>query len=205
VIVYAESNFLLELAYLQEEHEACEQILALAEAGRVQLRIPAFCAIEARMSLARRVSERKQFSVALLRQIRELARSKPHSALPDQSSGLTSALIASGEEERKRLDAALARITSPDTILPTTSAVLGRAEAAQARYELSPQDALVYASVAVHAERTPDPAACFLTRNSKDFADPEIREELARAGCKLLFSFSDGLGYANRPGASPLP
>ncbi|HEX8213826.1 MAG TPA: hypothetical protein VF584_26905 [Longimicrobium sp.] len=55
MIVYAESNFLLELAYLQEEHESCEEILALAESGRIRLLLPAFAVVEARMSGGRRV------------------------------------------------------------------------------------------------------------------------------------------------------
>jgi hypothetical protein len=31
MIVYIESNFILELAYLQEKYESCERILSLAE------------------------------------------------------------------------------------------------------------------------------------------------------------------------------
>ena len=43
MIVYVESNFILELAYLQEEHEICEKILLLAEQERVSLLLPSFC------------------------------------------------------------------------------------------------------------------------------------------------------------------
>jgi hypothetical protein len=37
MILYVESNFVLELAYLQEEHETCSRILGLAESAKVQL------------------------------------------------------------------------------------------------------------------------------------------------------------------------
>jgi hypothetical protein len=41
--VYVESNFVLELALLQEEHETCENILALCERAEAKLVLPAFC------------------------------------------------------------------------------------------------------------------------------------------------------------------
>ena len=37
MIVYVESNFVLELAFLQEEHDSCDAIIGLAETGRVEL------------------------------------------------------------------------------------------------------------------------------------------------------------------------
>ena len=46
MIVYVESNFILELAYLQEDHENCGRILKLAEAGKIQLILPAFAIAE---------------------------------------------------------------------------------------------------------------------------------------------------------------
>ena len=43
MIVYVESNFVLELAFLQEESEDCSEILQLAEAQRIELVFPSFC------------------------------------------------------------------------------------------------------------------------------------------------------------------
>jgi len=42
MIIYVESNFVLELAYLQEEHESCEEILNLAQEGKIGLVLPAY-------------------------------------------------------------------------------------------------------------------------------------------------------------------
>ena len=42
MIVYLESNFVLELAFLQAEHEECSAILRLAETGEIRLVLPAF-------------------------------------------------------------------------------------------------------------------------------------------------------------------
>jgi predicted nucleic acid-binding protein len=195
MIVYVESNFLLELAYQQEEHESCEQLLGLAEANRIRLLLPAFCVVEARMSLVRQTRERARFHDTLSQQIRELSRSKPYSDVPVQTRGLISALIDSGEEERRRLDAALERIMASGHILATTEDVLRHAHDAESRFGLTPQDSIVYASVTRDFDNHPGASKCFLNRNSKDFADPDIYAELAAGKCKLLTSFSAGLGY----------
>lgn len=203
MIVYAESNFLLELAYLQEEHEFCEQILGLAAQGRIQLRIPAFSVVEAEISLARRTGERQRFSQALTRQIRELSRSKPHSSLPAQSNVLFAALVGSGKDERRRLDEVFNRLTALGTIIPVTSLVVLRARMDESQFELSSQDAIIHASVLLDAQQAPG-IKCFVNRNSRDFGDPEIEAGLARADCKLLVSFRDGFGYASRVGRTEL-
>lgn len=43
MIIYAESNFVLELAFRQEDCDSCEDILKLAEAGKIELLLPAYC------------------------------------------------------------------------------------------------------------------------------------------------------------------
>ena len=42
MIVYVESNFVLELAFLQEEHESCLELLSLSESEDICLVLPAF-------------------------------------------------------------------------------------------------------------------------------------------------------------------
>ena len=42
MIVYVESNFVLELAFLQEEYESCLELLHLAESQAMHLVLPAF-------------------------------------------------------------------------------------------------------------------------------------------------------------------
>ena len=48
MIVYVETNFLIELIRRQEEYASCLAILDLAESGEIQLQIPAYCFTEAR-------------------------------------------------------------------------------------------------------------------------------------------------------------
>ncbi|HEX8674121.1 MAG TPA: hypothetical protein VF710_19640 [Longimicrobium sp.] len=198
MIVYAESNFLLELAYLQEEHESCEEILALAESGRIRLLLPAFAVVEARMSVLRQARRRVEFNNWLEQQVRELARSKPYAGLAVKSRDVTSALLGSGDEERRRLDQVVERVHRIAHILPTTGEILDRASTVEDELSLSPQDAVVYASVAHNLQQDPLPAKVFLNRNSKDFGSPDMESELARGNCKLLGSFRAGRGFLVR-------
>ena len=52
--VYVETNFILELAFVQDEHESCDRILALCEAQRATLVLPTFCLAESYETLIRR-------------------------------------------------------------------------------------------------------------------------------------------------------
>jgi len=106
VIVYVETNFLLELAYLQERCSSCEEILSLAKAHAITLVLPAFSAAEARGTSHRRASERREFHSLLDKHIREISRSEPFRGLNDQSRDVVAALVAGGKESRERLEAA---------------------------------------------------------------------------------------------------
>ena len=198
--VFAETNFLLELAYQQEEHESCEEILALAEAGRIDLVVPAFCVVEARMARDRQAKQRTEFHNALERQIREISRSRPYADLPAKSRDLVSAFVESEEGERRRLREAVDRISAVGRFVPTTPEVLLQADRAESEADLTPPDAIVYASVLLQAGAEPGTPKCFLNRNSRDFMNPVVQKELGRGGCRLLFSFRDGLAFITHAG-----
>lgn len=40
-----------------------------------------------------------------------------------------------------------------------------------------------------------DEAKCFVTKNSRDFANPDVYADLKAYKCKLLTGFGDGLRY----------
>lgn len=63
------------------------------------------------------------------------------------------------------------------------------------RFGLSQQDALVLASVRQHLAETEPVRSCFLNRNSNDFEDPGILDDLETLGCRFFSRFGAGLGY----------
>ena len=194
MIVYVETNFLLELAYLQERCESCLAILDLASTGAIVLALPAVCAAEARATWYRRAAERREFQAALQRQIREISRSEPFRILIDQSRDVLAALIAGGEESRDRLEMAIASFATNATMIPLTSEIVAMARRYELAYSLTPQDAAVLASVRAHAEMNTGPKV-FVSQDAKGFAHPTVHGELNAVECKVLVNFADALGY----------
>ena len=81
-------------------------------------------------------------------------------------------------------------------VIPIDLSTIRAAITLQKSRNLSPQDALVYASILDHLEKEEaDSFGCFITKNSKDFANLDIENDLMAYKCKLLTKFADGLGY----------
>lgn len=199
MIVYAETNFLLEVAYLQEGCESCNAILELARRESVSLVVPAFSIAEARSTWRNRLSERN----VLLRDqlqplIRQLSRSEQFSSLPETSKDLVAAIADSGQDARFRLDAVIATVEEHGDVQQLTAEVLSSAVDLEKRFSLSPSDSVVLASITAHLSGAPSAPKCFVSEDRKGFANPAIHDELARYGCKVLVSFADAAGYIGR-------
>jgi len=76
VRVFVESNFVLELALQQHEHEACTAILGLAKANKLELLIPAFAIFEPFTTLDRRKRDREALGAQVKTLLGELRRTK---------------------------------------------------------------------------------------------------------------------------------
>jgi predicted nucleic acid-binding protein len=194
VIVYVETNFLIELAYLQERCDSCQLILDFAKAGTITLALPAFSAAEARFTLQRRAAERQTFQKSLSKHIREISRSEPFRGLGVQSADVITALVAGEQEARHRLEAAVQAVEERGLTIPLTGDVLRMARWHELNLSLSSQDALVLASVTSHAEKSDD-RKCFISQDFKAFDDPAVSEELSGVGCKFVSNFTDAVGY----------
>jgi hypothetical protein len=193
--VYLESNFVVELTLLQEQHDSCEKILELSELGRIHLIVPAYSLVEPHETLIRYAKNRTKLSNELATEFKQLSRSTPYKEAVNDLQKVTGLLIRSQEEEKERLRDALTRILKIAEVIPLRSEILSSAMIFQAQHDLSPQDAIVYASVLDHLRTSSVTSKCFLNRNSKDFDDPDIVDALDRHGCKMLFRFDAGYSY----------
>lgn len=194
MIFYVETNFVLELAFAQEEYNECRAILELAkERPSLELALPTFSIGEA---FERKRRRRTKLQDALSEEIGQLQRSEGYAARSEELRELTSLLVRSTEEQKLRLDAVLDDILDTARVLPLEQATFAKSVSFQRTRGLSPQDSLVYASVIADLERGPTAQSCFVTRNPKDFSDADIEADLARYRCKPLFTFAAGLGYA---------
>lgn len=196
--VYVESNFVLELALVQEQHASCEGILRLCESAGLQVAMPAYSLVEPYETLVRHHQRRKRIKTDLDNEIRQIARTEGYTQRLRGCQDLTALLIDSADEEAKGLELVRARLLKVAEIIPLETQILAAATRYQREHDLSPQDAVVYASVLSDLDRSTPTRSCFLNRNSKDFDDPDIVEELRKKNCKLLPRFDSGYDYVQR-------
>ena len=193
--VYVETNFVLELAFVQEQHESCERIVALCEAQRASLVLPAFCIAESYETLIRRGNARKAKWEEFARELGQLKRSEPYKDEIDAYQSITGLISRSKDEEKQRLNAVLERLSKIAQLIPIDAAVFLDAVSHGTTYKLEPQDAIVFSSVLRHLALANDVESCFVSKDRKAFDDPDIVEMLAKQECKTLFSFIDGCNY----------
>ena len=139
MIVCVESNFILELAFLRDEHEACAQLLVLAKTHALRLAVPAFSVGETYEVLVRRAKQRSDLHNRLRTELGELARSQPYQQSSTQFEAMTGVLIRSSEDEKRRLDEGLDRILNTADIIPIELRTIRAAIAYQQSRALSPQ------------------------------------------------------------------
>jgi len=191
MILYVETNFLLEHALRHSEHSHCESILNLSEAGKLRLAVPAFCLAEPYHALSGKEDRRMAAHDAVGLELRQLTRSEP---LADRASALielTSLLVRASEEDRTRLDAIVERMLRTTDVVPFDAAVARASSAMRVEYSLSPPDAIVLASIIGHIETHRPPESCFVTRDHTDFLNPDIAQRLTPLGCTQVFTYSD--------------
>ncbi len=196
MIVYVESNFVLEIVLGQEQAVSAEALLVAAEQGAIEMVIPSFAIAEPFSTITNRERNRDQLVKGISATLKDLQRSSPYqneallvASAVNGLASLTGREAASLHDITKRL-LAIARTVELD------AACFALALAYQQQYALSPQDSIIYASVTSDLRtRPPADSKCFITRNSKDFDDPGIVTELNSFTCRLFFSFEDGLHY----------
>ncbi len=67
----------------------------------------------------------------------------------------------------------------------------------QSELDLTPQYAIVYASVVDHLSKSSQRQRCFIKKNSQDFNNRDIQDPLDRYSWTIKFKFDAGLGITN--------
>ncbi|MBT9098712.1 DUF4935 domain-containing protein [Methylovulum psychrotolerans] len=191
--IYVESNFILELAWMQEEHESCEKILEICQEQHAKLLVPAYSIGETYETLGRHQRNRRSLNKALETELTQLKRSSLHKD-KIETYQMISVLLESDAEENQSFLQSHSRLLALAEIIPLTKEVLLLATQAPVKLK-SPQDSIVYASILQHLRANGSEKSCFINKNSKDFNDPDVVDELEGNNCKLLFSFKKGYDY----------
>lgn len=195
--VYIESNYVLEIAFQQEQSQGCERILELAERKAIELLIPAYSLVEPIEKIQRQRGKRLELQQRLDQESRELSRTRRYGTRLQDIQYLRSLIIQSNEDEFKAFLDVRSRILGVATVIPLNTGILLRASMNESKYDLTPQDAVVYESVISHLASSKRTESCFLNRNSRDFDNPDIVDELRKQECRMIPSFDDGLRFMN--------
>lgn len=134
--------------------------------------------------------------------MRQLLRTASYASQIKSIQDLASLMVQSNEEERHRFIQCRERLLKIGEIVALTADILNEAASYETKYDLTPQDALVYASVIAHLRRSQPQQACFLNRNSKDFDSPDIVDELNQFNCKMIPRFDRGYGFLQSQSSS---
>lgn len=190
--VFVESNFILELAFQQEDSLACERILAGAQAGHYTLHVPQYALAEVFEVLRRRRQERATYHNYVLEQVAQHRRESDVDAADQDTlvQLLGNLLQARTQAQTRRVFDLVAQLVAEAVGPALTAAVVREAAESQARYQLTPQDALVWASVVTELRALPPLVPKLLvTRNDSDFRKPAIVETLRGLNCHLISNF----------------
>ncbi|WP_425517449.1 PIN domain-containing protein [Paenibacillus agaridevorans] len=196
MIVYVESNFILELVLAQEESNSADQILCLAEQNRINLVFPSFSIMEPFWTIQGRGKQRKSIQQSLNRELEQLQRSVYNQEFVSVFQPLTKTIIDVEVKEMDMLEKTLSRLLKVGVTIDITSAIFDDSIHYQEELGLSPQDAIIYASIIADINRQSyGIEKVFVSRNWKDFDQEEIVEKLQSNQCKYLPNFRNAIDY----------
>lgn len=167
---YVETNYILELAFSQEQAESCLRLLEIHERSGAKLVLPAFSIGECFDTLVRRSTQRKRLAETVSVELKQLSRSLAYKSEVPALDSITRLLINSLEDDKRRLDEILTRVLKVAEIVPLDKSVVTEAIEYRDKYGLGYQDSLVFSSVVCHLYSAGSAPSCFLNRNSKDTA-----------------------------------
>jgi hypothetical protein len=180
MIVYVESNFVLEMVLRQRDAGPAEQILELAEKGKIELAFPSFALCEPFWTIYRRERDQERLSKLL-------------EGMIDQ---LPTFLANAAKKEKDSLWATVSRLVDVGTSIETDGTCLRRALEYQKRFDFSQQDSIIYSAVIADIQHRPfTETKCFISTNYKDFKDPTIIAELNSYNCRYEQSFGKALNF----------
>jgi len=197
MIVYVESNFVLEIALKQEQSASAESIFNLAESNKIALAFPSFALSEPFATVMHRDRERIELHQSLTKTLGQLRRSEPHKQTILDLQPLLVLLKNAVNGEFDQLHSTVARLLKFGAPLELNESTLDQAKNYQVQFGLKPQDSIMYSTVIGDMQRRPlTEAKCFLSRDREAFStNPGIKSELQAHNCRYIGSFKQGLDF----------
>jgi hypothetical protein len=202
--VYVESGFVLALALQQDDHQAAQRVLQLAQRHLITLKIPTFSLSEPFSTVRYRANNRNRLVEELRKEARELRRTQPHENMAAELGQYIIQMTHILQTQLDAMEAVVLDLSHSCELLQLDAGVVMRASDYRAIYDLQLPDAIVLASITLDLERTRNPSgALFVSQNVKDFEHPSVQEILQYLDCKYLADFTNAVRFierqANRP------
>lgn len=196
MIIYVESNFIVEIALEQEQLASAQAILELAESKQITLIFPNFVFSEPFERIMRESRERNAVYNSLVNSLTSLQRSEPHKNIMRDMEPVIRILREAYSRQMNLLHSTFERLLRVGECINISAAHFKNVLAYQQNLGLSPQDSIIYATIIEDLQvRSRDEEKCFLSRDRKAFWSPDIRSELAAYKCRYIGSFQQGLEY----------
>jgi hypothetical protein len=125
--VYVESGFILTLALQQDDYQAAERLLQLAQQHRFSLKVPSFSFSEPFATVQYRANNRNRLIAELDREIRELGRTQPHEILARELARYTIDMGLVLHNQLTAIEAVVLELSRTCTLLPLDAMIRTRA------------------------------------------------------------------------------
>lgn len=136
MIVYVESNFVLEIALNQEQSVSAEAILSLAEQEKIKLAFPSFALSEPFTTIMYRNGKRSHLYRELDATLKEIKRSEPLKDIALSIDTLIAALKLAGKNAFDPLHSVFGRMLAAGRSIETDSSIFRDALVYQDNLEL---------------------------------------------------------------------
>jgi predicted nucleic acid-binding protein len=145
--------------------------------------------------MLRRAKDRDRLQTQLIQELSQIGRSQTYEEQVRGTGELVALLGKVGEESKARLESTLSRVLAAGELVHINAQLYADSLRLQSERSLGPQDAIIYASVLRHLRTAPHGPKCFLNKNAKDFLVPDVESDLAGYDCRVIPSFTNGLGF----------
>lgn len=195
MIVYVESNFVLEVVLGQEQVRAALGILDKARGNEIRLAVPAVSLIEPFWAIEKKEKERELLVTQLSSLRQDLLRSDARASLSNSLQSVGDSIRKLHRDHVKRLRDLIQEISVVAEVLVLSERLLLDAMVIDSRAGLGLLDSLVLASIAEHlSSLTVGETKAFATRD-KDLCEVARRSEIAKYDCECIPDYLDALRF----------
>jgi predicted nucleic acid-binding protein len=195
MILYVESNFVVEWVFEQEQSPAVEELLLMAERDQLKLMIPAFALVEPIWSIENTKASKDLLS-RLENLLAEISRT-PNKDVQSQIIAMIAAVRGLQSDREHRLAWVTDRLLKCAALLPLQTESLRLSFQLERPLNLAPLDAIILASILEDLKNQANGQdKVFCSRDREAFAGKAALDHLQVHQCQFMSSFQDALAFA---------